>query len=173
MFPDHSCRIVYVETGNCAGWIGWGTSNKFPSNLKTDQATDGRLSCAFLLSHCLLHLGPFSCAYLTISDLPPTQSIRNYRLRGPSLIKNSTMPTITRTFSLTNFIVASSALCFQAFVLYPWHKELDDSFSRMRCEHAEILLESRRAMQRELTDIRRELDILTAMPSDRGQRSDK
>jgi hypothetical protein len=39
---------------------------------------------------------------------------------------------ITRTFSLTNFAIATSALGFQVFVLYPWHKRLDDDFENMR-----------------------------------------
>jgi hypothetical protein len=39
---------------------------------------------------------------------------------------------ITRTFSLTNFAIATSALGFQVFVLYPWHKQLDDDFENMR-----------------------------------------
>lgn len=89
------------------------------------------------------------------------------------VIQTFTMPMITRTFSLTNFVIASSALCFQAFVLYPWHKELDDSFNRMRREHAEIMLESQNNMRRELTGIRRELENLGAMHSDKRQGSDK
>jgi hypothetical protein len=39
---------------------------------------------------------------------------------------------ITRTFSLTNFAIATSALGFQVFVLYPWHKRLDDDFENTR-----------------------------------------
>jgi len=39
---------------------------------------------------------------------------------------------ITRTFSLTNFAIATSALGFQVFVLYPWHKQLDDDFEDLR-----------------------------------------
>jgi len=39
---------------------------------------------------------------------------------------------ITRTFSLTNFAIATSALGFQVFVLYPWHKQLDDDFEKLR-----------------------------------------
>jgi hypothetical protein len=42
---------------------------------------------------------------------------------------------ITRTFSLTNFIIATSALSFQVFVLYPWHKRLDDDFETLKEEH--------------------------------------
>jgi hypothetical protein len=46
---------------------------------------------------------------------------------------------ITRGFSLTNFIVASSALGFQMFVLYPWHKRLDEDFEALRREHLRVL----------------------------------
>lgn len=49
------------------------------------------------------------------------------------------MPAITRAISLTNFIVASSALCFQVGVLYPWHKELDENFEKLKKEHLRVL----------------------------------
>lgn len=45
---------------------------------------------------------------------------------------------ITRAISLTNFAVASSALGFQVFVLYPWHKELDARFEELRMEHLKV-----------------------------------
>jgi hypothetical protein len=46
---------------------------------------------------------------------------------------------VTRAISLTNFVVASSALCFQVFVLYPWHKELDAGFEDLKKEHLKLL----------------------------------
>ncbi|KAE8356223.1 hypothetical protein BDV28DRAFT_127608 [Aspergillus coremiiformis] len=46
---------------------------------------------------------------------------------------------ITRGISLTNFLVASSALAFQVFVLYPWHKQLDESFEALKHEHLRVL----------------------------------
>ena len=46
---------------------------------------------------------------------------------------------VTRAISLTNFLVASSALGFQVFVLYPWHKELDAGFEELRKEHLKVL----------------------------------
>ena len=46
---------------------------------------------------------------------------------------------ITRLVSLTNFVVASSALGFQVFVLYPWHKQLDESFEELKKEHVRVL----------------------------------
>jgi hypothetical protein len=64
---------------------------------------------------------------------------------------------VTSTFSLTNFLIASSALCFQVFVLYPWHKELDEGFAAMRREHAEILRAGQAEVTRELEGIRREV----------------
>ncbi|KAJ0140533.1 hypothetical protein HZ326_16557 [Fusarium oxysporum f. sp. albedinis] len=42
---------------------------------------------------------------------------------------------ITRAITLTNFVVAGSALGFQVFVLYPWHKELDEGFEKLKKEH--------------------------------------
>lgn len=46
---------------------------------------------------------------------------------------------VTRLVSLTNFVVASSALGFQVFVLYPWHKQLDESFESLKKEHIRVL----------------------------------
>lgn len=46
---------------------------------------------------------------------------------------------VTRVISLTNFMVASSALGFQVFVLYPWHKELDAGFEELKKEHLKVL----------------------------------
>ena len=45
----------------------------------------------------------------------------------------------TRLISLTNFGVASSALGFQVFVLYPWHNQLDASFEELKKEHIRVL----------------------------------
>ncbi|KAL4740492.1 hypothetical protein BDV11DRAFT_185323 [Aspergillus similis] len=49
------------------------------------------------------------------------------------------MPLITRGISLVNFTVASSALAFQVFVLYPWHNQLDDEFKALKNEHLRVL----------------------------------
>ncbi|KAM0427819.1 hypothetical protein ACHAPT_007276 [Fusarium lateritium] len=46
---------------------------------------------------------------------------------------------ITRALSVTNFVVASSALSFQVGVLYPWHKQLDDDFEALKREHMRVL----------------------------------
>ena len=48
---------------------------------------------------------------------------------------------VTRTISITNFVVASSALAFQVCVLYPWHKQLDDGFEKLRAEQRKALQE--------------------------------
>jgi hypothetical protein len=66
---------------------------------------------------------------------------------------------VSRTFSLTNFTAASSALVFQILVLYPWHKELDEGFSKLRREHARILQDGEKQMERELSGIRKELEL--------------
>ncbi|KAI0436264.1 mitochondrial phosphate carrier protein [Xylaria telfairii] len=49
------------------------------------------------------------------------------------------MPFITRAISVTNFFVATSALGFQVCVLYPWHKQLDDDFEKLKKEHMRVL----------------------------------
>ncbi|KAK4221225.1 putative mitochondrial phosphate carrier protein [Podospora fimiseda] len=46
---------------------------------------------------------------------------------------------ITRLISITNFCVATSALGFQVFVLYPWHIELDENFEKLKKEHLRVL----------------------------------
>lgn len=45
----------------------------------------------------------------------------------------------TRIISLTNFCVASSALAFQVFVLYPWHHQLQHDFEELKNEHIRVL----------------------------------
>lgn len=46
---------------------------------------------------------------------------------------------MTRLISLTNFCVASSALGFQVFVLYPWHEQLSEDFEDLKKEHLRVL----------------------------------
>jgi glutamate/tyrosine decarboxylase-like PLP-dependent enzyme len=58
---------------------------------------------------------------------------------------------LTRAVSITNFTVASSALGFQVFVLYPWHEELQHDFNRLREEH----LESLRSIRNEVEEMKR------------------
>lgn len=49
-------------------------------------------------------------------------------------------PYIRKIIPYVNFAVACSALCFQFFVLYPWHIELDNEFQKMK-EDQHITLE--------------------------------
>ncbi|KAL4987364.1 hypothetical protein BDW68DRAFT_161338 [Aspergillus falconensis] len=56
------------------------------------------------------------------------------------------MPLITRGISLVNFTVASSALAFQVFVLYPWHNQLDDEFKALKHEHLRVLRQVERVL---------------------------
>jgi hypothetical protein len=67
---------------------------------------------------------------------------------------------ITRGFSLTNFVIGSSALGFQMFVLYPWHEKLDGEFKELQKEHARLLLEMREKHNDELRGIREQLELL-------------
>lgn len=41
-------------------------------------------------------------------------------------------PVIRKYLPYVNFVVASSALCFQIFVLYPWHLALDNDFNKLK-----------------------------------------
>jgi hypothetical protein len=54
---------------------------------------------------------------------------------------------VTRRFSLTNFAIATSALCFQVLVLYPWHKRLDEDFAELKKEHLRVLHEGETALK--------------------------
>lgn len=69
---------------------------------------------------------------------------------------------ITRGFSLTNFVIATSALCFQAFVLYPWHTKLDDEFKSLKTEHLHLLEENEKSRMKELRSISEQLSALEA-----------
>lgn len=48
---------------------------------------------------------------------------------------------LRRLLPYVNFVVATSALGFQYFVLYPWHKELEKDFRELRDEHNSTLEE--------------------------------
>jgi len=50
---------------------------------------------------------------------------------------------IARRFSVTNFLIASSALAFQVMVLYPWHNRLDDDFRALRQDNLRLMDELR------------------------------
>jgi hypothetical protein len=75
----------------------------------------------------------------------------------------------TRGFSLTNFVIGSSALCFQIFVLYPWHEKLDEEFTELKKEHARLLEDTRERHRDELKGIREQLELLNAKNSKSGK----
>jgi len=72
------------------------------------------------------------------------------------------MPRLTRGFSLTNFVIASSALAFQVFVLYPWHQKLDEDFEELKEEHLRSLRDGEAKRLAELSQIREEFEKLRA-----------
>jgi hypothetical protein len=47
----------------------------------------------------------------------------------------------TKALTLTNFAIASTALGFQVFALYPWHTKLDSEFKKLKEEHRQLLLQ--------------------------------
>ncbi|ETN41207.1 uncharacterized protein HMPREF1541_03142 [Cyphellophora europaea CBS 101466] len=61
---------------------------------------------------------------------------------------------ITRGFSLTNFLIGTSALSFQVFVLFPWHEKLEQEFHVLKAEHARLLQEQRSELSAIRTEIR-------------------
>jgi hypothetical protein len=70
------------------------------------------------------------------------------------------MPIFTKGVSLTNFVIASSALGFQVFVLYPWHHQLDNEFKRLKEEHLQIMRTGEEARRDELKNINEQLQKL-------------
>ncbi|PGH29395.1 hypothetical protein GX50_07852 [[Emmonsia] crescens] len=71
----------------------------------------------------------------------------------------------TRGFSLTNFIIGSSALGFQVFVLYPWHNKLDKDFEDLRDAHLSMLKQGEKDRTEELKAIH---ERLTNIKQSRG-----
>ena len=67
---------------------------------------------------------------------------------------------IARRFSLTNFFIATTALGFQVFVLYPWHKTLDDDFQQLRAEAFKVLRDGEQARLKELLEIKEQIKAL-------------
>ncbi|KAK2739644.1 hypothetical protein FQN55_009380 [Onygenales sp. PD_40] len=63
----------------------------------------------------------------------------------------------TRGFSLTNFVIGSSALCFQIFVLYPWHEQLDRDFEELRKAHIDLVKQGEKDRTAELKSIHERL----------------
>ncbi|OAX82688.1 hypothetical protein ACJ72_02966 [Emergomyces africanus] len=72
---------------------------------------------------------------------------------------------ITRGFSLTNFVIGTSALCFQVFVLYPWHNKLDNDFENLRDAHLAMLKQGEKDRTEELKAIH---DRLKEIKKSRG-----
>jgi hypothetical protein len=66
----------------------------------------------------------------------------------------------TRGVSLTNFVIATSALGFQVFVLYPWHKRLDEDFEQLKDEHLRVLHHGEEVRLGELKGINEQLNKL-------------
>ncbi|PGH26561.1 hypothetical protein AJ80_01690 [Polytolypa hystricis UAMH7299] len=67
---------------------------------------------------------------------------------------------ITRGFSLTNFVIASSALAFQVFVLYPWHEQLQEDFEELKKEHLRVTKEADTNRAKDLKEIKGQLSTI-------------
>lgn len=66
---------------------------------------------------------------------------------------------IARRFSITNFVIATSALAFQVFVLYPWHQKLDEDFEALKREHVKVLQDLKNERESTLGEIRELLRV--------------
>lgn len=71
----------------------------------------------------------------------------------------------SRVITLTNFVIATSALGFQIFVLEPWHETLDDQFLALKKEHVALL----KKHGEELSSIRGQIEELKAKEAKRGK----
>ncbi|EHY60564.1 hypothetical protein ABEF95_010389 [Exophiala dermatitidis] len=72
------------------------------------------------------------------------------------------MPLIARRFSITNFMIATSALAFQVFVLYPWHNKLDEDFKELKEENLKLMKEIENKRLLELKEIKEGFSRLRA-----------
>lgn len=61
---------------------------------------------------------------------------------------------IARRFSITNFAIATSALAFQVFVLYPWHNKLDEDFINLKQENQRLIQEVEKSRAADLKEIK-------------------
>ncbi|EXJ91241.1 hypothetical protein A1O1_04351 [Capronia coronata CBS 617.96] len=64
------------------------------------------------------------------------------------------MPAVARRFSITNFLIATTALAFQVFVLYPWHNKLDEDFMELKQENIRLLQEMEKGRMLEIKEIK-------------------
>jgi hypothetical protein len=69
---------------------------------------------------------------------------------------------IARRFSVTNFLIATSALAFQVFVLYPWHSKLDEDFQELKQENLRLMQEIQRGRIQDLKEIKETFSKLRA-----------
>ncbi|KAJ9502317.1 hypothetical protein H2202_002382 [Exophiala xenobiotica] len=69
---------------------------------------------------------------------------------------------IARRFSVTNFLIATSALTFQVFVLYPWHSKLDEDFQELKQENMRLMQEIQRGRIQDLKEIKETFSKLRA-----------
>ncbi|KAG0649547.1 hypothetical protein D0Z07_3741 [Hyphodiscus hymeniophilus] len=75
----------------------------------------------------------------------------------------------TRGFSLTNFAIGTSALCFQVFVLYPWHEKLDEDFEALKKEHLRVLHSGEIERKNELQTIKKCLERIEESERSKGK----
>lgn len=110
------------------------------------------------MTSILIHPFIYSFAAIPPRHLPTSVNFNTCALTEPrtgqGLAPTSKMP-VARRFSVTNFFIATSALGFQVFVLYPWHHRLDDDFQKLREEQSRVLKDVERNRKEELDEIRR------------------
>ena len=69
-------------------------------------------------------------------------------------------PFLRKAIPLVNFVIATSALAFQVFVLYPWHHQLEKDFHELQRqqetkleEYHQLKMETMKNIEQNLTKL--------------------
>jgi hypothetical protein len=124
------------------------------------SSSDLYFSSPFITTRTILHI--INRRNLSFVSIVRYYFPDQYHWHHSHLPNTTTIPAmlITRGFSLTNFVIGSSALGFQIFVLYPWHEKLEAQFKNLTNEHESMLKNMEAIHQKELSQIRKELELL-------------
>ncbi|KAK2810322.1 hypothetical protein FQN50_003053 [Emmonsiellopsis sp. PD_5] len=145
--------ILYLALTSFYGEISHRTHNSDSSYLPPVDV----VQCA-----CIAHSHARFFGIISLSPGPNRAPPTPIPISSPP-IKESTPPhqtakmMFTRGFSLTNFVIGSSALCFQIFVLYPWHEQLDRDFAELRKAHIDLVKQGEKDRTAELKNIHERL----------------
>jgi len=75
-------------------------------------------------------------------------------------------PTIRKLLPYVNFVIATGALVFQMKVLYPWHKQLDEDFQKLKEDQNDKLVQFHKVKLDALTKIEEDVTEIKKQQSD-------